>query len=136
MIWLFVAYIGLMLIIGLGLLGVGAWMVLPFAGLEAVVIGAIFYYLVYRHTDDHEVVVFDGDTLCIVKQHGKSQSRYQFQRYWTNVKLQRSGHHWYPARALLGSHGRFVEIGAGISEQDRQALAEKLKKIMGRTAYT
>lgn len=53
MVWLFLAYLGLMAVIGLGFLGTGAWMALPFARLEVVVIGAVFYYLVYRHGDDH-----------------------------------------------------------------------------------
>jgi uncharacterized membrane protein len=136
MIWLFVAYAGLISIIGFGFFWVGAWMVLPFAGLEAVVIAAIFYYAVYRHIDDHELIMLDGDTLTIIKHRGKSQSRLDFQRYWTTVKLQRGGHHWHPSRLLLGSHGRFVEIGASIREEHRQVLASRLRRMMGQTAYT
>lgn len=136
MIWLFLAYIGLMSVIALALLGTGAWMVLPFAGLEAVVIATIFYYLVYRHTDDHELVTIDGETLSIIKREGRSRSRNVLPRYWTKLKLERSSHHWYPSRLLLRSYGRSVEIGAGIREQDRHALAEQLKTMLGHTAYT
>lgn len=135
MIWLFIAYLGLLLIIALGFLGVGAWMVLPFAGLEAVVIGAVFYFFVYRHTNDHEVVIVDGDRLSVIKQEGQSQSRHEFQRHWTQVNLESSGHRWYPPRLLLGSHGRFVELGAGIKEEDKLTLAKELITILGRMAY-
>lgn len=135
MIWMFVAYAGLMLVIGLGFLGVGVWMILPFAGLEAAVIFFIFYYLVYRHGNDHELLIFDGDTVSVIKRQGRSESRYDFQRYWTRVNLAPNPRDWYPSRLLVGSHGRFIEVGAGIMEEDRRALAEKLKTLLGRTAY-
>lgn len=136
MIWLFVAYLGLTLVVGLGFMQLGAWMILPFAGLEAVIIGAIFYYLLYRYTDDHELVIVDGDELSVIKHEGKAQSRYEFQRYWTRISLEPSGHAWYPSRLMVGSHGHLIELGSGLREADRQVVAGKLKDLMGRTAYT
>ncbi len=136
MIWLFVAFIGLLSVIGIGFLQTGAWMVLPFAGLEAVVIGTVFYFFVYRHSNDHEVVIVEGNIISIIKQDGTSRSRHEFQRYWTKVNLQPSGHEWYPSRLLLRSHGRFVELGTGMTEKDKLALVEKLRNMIGQTAFT
>ncbi|MDH3672471.1 MAG: DUF2244 domain-containing protein [Gammaproteobacteria bacterium] len=51
MVWLLSAYLGLMAVIGPWFWGAGAWMVLPFAGVEAVLIFLIFYFVVYRHTE-------------------------------------------------------------------------------------
>jgi uncharacterized membrane protein len=81
MVWLFLAYLGLMAVIGLGFLGAGAWMVLPFAGVEALLIFLIFYFVVYRHTNDHELVIIEGKTLSVISHQGGSQSH---QRTITN----------------------------------------------------
>lgn len=135
MVWLFSAYLGLMAVIGLGFLGAGAWMVLPFAGVEAVLIFLIFYSVVYRHTNDHELVIIEEQILSVISHKGRSQSHHEFPRYWAKLALERNKHHWYPSRLLLGCHGRFVEIGSGLREQDRQALAKKLKSLIFNPAF-
>lgn len=135
MVWLFSAYLGLMAVIGLGFLGAGAWMVLPFAGLEALLIFLIFYFMVYRHTNDHELVIIEGETLSVIRHQGRAQSHHEFPRYWSKLKLQRNEHHWYPSRLMLGCYGRFVEIGGSLREQDRQALAKKLRRLMTNPTY-
>jgi uncharacterized membrane protein len=110
MVWLFLAYLGLMAVIGLGFLGAGAWMVLPFAGVEVV-------------------------TLSVISHQGGSQTHHEFPRYWAKLKLERNEHHWYPSRLMLGCYGRFVEIGSGLREQDRQVLSKKLKNLMASPTY-
>ncbi len=130
MVWLFSAYLGLMAVIGLGFLGAGAWMVLPFAGVEVVLIFLIFYFVVYRHTNDHELVIIEGETLSFISHKGNSQTHHEFPRYWAKLKLERNEHRWYPSRLMLGCYGRFVEIGSRLGEQDKQALAQKLKGMM------
>lgn len=129
-VWLSLAYIAFMLAIGLGFLWAGAWMVLPFAGLEAVLIGAVFYFI-YRHARDHELIVCTGNALNVIKHRAGLQSQHNFQRHWATVRLQGGENDWYPSRLLLGSHGRFVEVGASLQERDRQALAKTLKASIG-----
>ncbi len=134
--WLLVAYAGLMMLIGVGFSLAGAWMILPFAGAEVLVVVAVFYYLLQRRGNDLELLVLDGETLSIIKQSGQAESRYEFPRYWTKVNLERYPRDWYPSRLTLRSHGHVVEVGAGIQEEDRQALAEEVKHMIGHTAYT
>ncbi len=131
MVWLFLAYLGLMAVIGLGFLGAGAWMVLPFAGVEAVFIFLIFYLVVYRHTNDHELVIIEGETISVISHKGNAQAQHEFPRYWAKLKLQRGENDWYPSRLLLGCYGRFIEIGSGLREQDRNSLAAELDNLMG-----
>ncbi|MFQ5937631.1 MAG: DUF2244 domain-containing protein [Acidiferrobacterales bacterium] len=134
MVWLVAAYTGLMLAIGLGFLHAGAWMVLPFAGIEALLIAAIFYFLVYRHVDDHEIIILDGENIGIVKKVAGTETRLDFQRYWTRVTVERD--RWRSPRLILRSHGRAIEIASQLSEDARSALAGKLKEMMGSTAYS
>ena len=116
------------LIVGVGFLLAGAWLVLPFAGLELAVVGAVLYR-VARHHDDHERIVVDRDWLTIVRRRRGHERHDQFQRYWAKVSLERR-RGWYPSRLLVGSHGRWVEIGADVSEEERRVLAVRMRKIL------
>jgi uncharacterized membrane protein len=135
MVWLFAAYLGLMLVIGFGFMRAGMWMIWPFAGLEAVFIAGIFYLLVYRHIHDHELIILNGEKISIIKQVAGTRGRYEFQRYWSRIVLERDRRAWYPSRLQIRSRGRVVEIGAGITEADRLLLSTRLKAIVGPTAY-
>ncbi len=136
MVWLLTAYAGLMALIGIGFLSAGVWMVLPFAGLEAAVIVAVFYFLVYRHLGDHETVILDGENLSIIKQEGQLRKYYELPRYWTRVDIEPARHRGHPPRLLLQSQGRAVEIGTHIREEGRRVLAGQVRRMLGRTAYS
>lgn len=135
MLWLLAAYAGLMALIGVAFLSAGLWMVLPFAGLEAGVIIAVFYFLVYRHLGDHETVILEGEDLSIIKREGQSRKHYALPRYWTRVDIEPARYRGHPSRLLLQSQGRAVEIGEHMREEGRRALARQVRRMLGRTAY-
>jgi len=116
------------LIIGVGFALMGAWLVLPFAGLEMAVVATALYWL-FRHADDHELIVIDGDSVTVIRRRGGREWRDNFQRYWVKATLERH-RTWHPSRLVLGSHGRFVVIGADISEEERRALAARLNEAL------
>jgi uncharacterized membrane protein len=117
--------------IGIGFSLIGAWLVLPFAGLEVVLVGAVLYLLV-RHADDHDLIIIRHDSVVVVRRRGGREQREEFQRYWVKVQWQR-GRGWYPSRLSLGSHGRFVAIGTDISEEERRDLEVRLSGLLRRT---
>jgi uncharacterized membrane protein len=39
--------------------------------------------------------------------------------------------HW-PSRLLLGAHGRTVEVGAFLTEDERLGLRQRLSELLGR----
>ncbi len=129
---LFAAFAAVAATIALGFWLVGAWLVMPFAGLEIVVAAAVFRWL-YLHSDDHELVEISGDDVSIVKRAGGKESCVRFQRYWTRVSLIHTEDGRYPSRLLVGSHGHFVQLGANVVEQEREALARHLKHAVGRS---
>lgn len=126
---LLVAVTALVLTIGIGFTVVGAWLVLPFAGLEIAVVGAALLYL-RRHADDCELLVIDEQRVWVVQRRGGKDEQHGFQRYWARVRLTGAGAGWYPSRLLIGSHGRFVEIGAAMNEEERRALAAHLAQAL------
>ena len=57
----------------------------------------------------------------------------QFHPYWTHVRLERGSWRGWPSRLLVGSHGREVEVGAFLNEDERQALARRLMELLQAT---
>ena len=136
MVWVLTAYVGLMAAIAFAFSTAGAWMILPFAGLDAVDVIAVFYYLVCHRGNDEELVMLADEKVSIIKRNGRSELQYEFPRYWTQISLEHSRDNWYPSRLLVRSHGRMVEVGAAIHDEDKPALVDEMKNMMGRTAYT
>jgi uncharacterized membrane protein len=53
-----------------------------------------------------------------------------FHPYWTHVRLESGSWPGWPSRLLIGSHGREVEVGAFLNEEERQALARRLMELL------
>ena len=99
----------------------GAWPVLPFAGLEMLVLFLAFYFI-GRRSDDYERLTLNGDQLLLErKEHGKL-GQFEFNRYWAQVVCDAEG-----SRLALRSHGREVEFGLYLTEEERVKLARQLK---------
>lgn len=116
------------LVIGLAYFHIGLTLVLPFCGLEMLALGAALYVTSWRGSI-REVVTVDEKSVAIESGRDKPTERYEFQRPWTQVILQRSGG-WYPSRLFIRSHGRQVEIGRFLNEEERRGLAEALARII------
>jgi len=125
--WLLFGVIsGFLAIIAVGFSLLGAWMILPFAGLEVVLVGAVTVWIA-RHHDDREWIVLEPTRVRIARRQGNREEKFEFQRYWTRVRMERRHRRSQPTRLSIGSHGRFVEVGAQVEEKTREALARELK---------
>jgi uncharacterized membrane protein len=125
---LLIALAGMALIVAFGFVHVGAWLVLPFAGLELMAFAYAFYYL-NLHADDYEMITFSDDKVIIEKRGYKESSKAEFQRYWARVSLRQQSEG--VSALFVGSHGKEVEFGRNyINEAQRQILASQLKLIL------
>lgn len=102
----------------------GAWLVLPFAGLE---VGAL--YIAFRswtrQADDYERVIIHGDRLLVERQTMGRVRRFDANRHWTQVVV-RNGVRG--RRVALRSHGREIEVGTFLSERARMAAVRLLRE--------
>ncbi len=117
------------LVVALGFSLIGAWFVLPFAGLELVGVGYAFYYI-HCHSQDYESIVILGDQISVEKKSYKAVSRMVFNRYWAKVLLRNapSGDQMLSLR----SHGKEIEFGRCYMTNDqRLELAKQLKERVG-----
>lgn len=115
----------LSLAIALSLFSIGLWLVLPFAGLEILVVGIAIGYSMRRSQGYECVMVTERDVSILKSEFGRSQ-RYNFQRYWAQVRLESGPSRLQPSRLLVGSHGRFIEIGRELVDEDRENFAARL----------
>ncbi len=102
----------------------GAWLILPFAGAEMLVLYLAFRYF-ERHADDYEQIEIDGDQVKIEWLDGGSLSTAMLSRYWARVAVSRDG-----SRLALRSHGREFEIGRNLSDEQRLELARALQRCL------
>ncbi|MGD2118798.1 MAG: DUF2244 domain-containing protein [Chromatiales bacterium] len=129
------------LVIAFAFLMMGYWMVLPFTGLELLLL-AVAFYKVARDGQRCQVISVDEKTVRIEKgwsRHGgcgKSgpEVKYEFPSAWAKLEFAAPRRSWYPARLLVGSGGKKVEIGEFLPEQERLDLAEQLGLWLARTA--
>jgi uncharacterized membrane protein len=100
----------------------GAWLILPFAGIEMLVLYLAFRYM-DRHAADYERIAVEGDRVTVeVFEAGRTHSQ-EFHCYWARLAVGPDG-----GRLVLRSHGRELEIGRYMSDGQRLYLARALKR--------
>ena len=109
----------------------GAWLILPFAGIEMLVLYLAFRYI-ERHATDYELIEIDGDRVTVERLEGGSTLSQAFSRYWARVVVSEDG-----GRLALRSHGREFEVGRTLSDEQRLELAQALQRRLRRdeTSY-
>lgn len=108
---------------------IGLPLVLPFSGTELIVLGAAFY-LTARRGGVREVITIGADAVAVESGCHGPQTRAEFQRHWAGVVLEQPWHGWYPSRLLIRSHGRQIEVGRFLNEQERRGLALELRAAL------
>ena len=112
----------------------GFWPVLPFAGLEVVVLGLAFY-LCQKHGQLREVVSINKDVVSVEKGRHQAEERWECPRAWARVNLKRSPISWYPSQLSVVFQDRQVEIGKFLNEEERCSLASDLKDMISKSDW-
>jgi uncharacterized membrane protein len=125
----YLAIAAVVLAIGLVFAWHGYWPVLPFAGLEIVVLGAAFYLCLTR-SQLREVVTISRDTVSVERGRKQPEQHWECPRAWARISMERSPIAWYPSRLSVAFQGRQVEIGRFLNEMERQTLAVELQGMV------
>jgi uncharacterized membrane protein len=112
-------------------LHIGAWLVLPFAGLEIMAF-AYAFHTVYLHADDFESITIENDRVVVEKRNVKEITTTVFQRYWAQVNVRDvamiKGSNG-KCGLFISSHGNEVEFGRNfINDEQRSQLARDLRQ--------
>ena len=119
-----VAVAGFSFAVGLAFAWFGLWLVLPFVGIE--VAALILAFGVYsRHVSDNETIRRDEHGLAVEIRQGNRLLKYRLDAHWAQCILDNVGRE---VRLLIGSHGKFVQIGRHLGEEGRRQLRNELNK--------
>ncbi|MBD8874282.1 DUF2244 domain-containing protein [Rhodanobacter sp. DHB23] len=120
----------LLVLLALAVAGLGAWVGNVFAPLFALVESAavaVALRVAWRVGRRGERITLDERSLVVQSLPGRHCVR--FQPCWVRVRLDEGDNGCH--RLLLSSHGRELEIGGFLAEQERVELLRKLKLLLG-----
>jgi uncharacterized membrane protein len=83
---------------------------------------------IWRKSGAGQIVTITPSQLDIATTAGTQTAR--FHPYWTKVRLEQGRHRGWPERLLIGSHGREIEIGAFLNDDERHELARKITDLV------
>ena len=107
----------------------GLPLVLPLSGIELLLLGFALYSTA-NQGKSQEVVTIKHDAIVFEAGRNYPESSHEFQRPWAKIVLERPWHAWYPSKLLIRSHGRQIEVGKFLNEEERKGLAEQLSLAM------
>lgn len=106
----------------------GAWPIMPYAGTEMVVLYLAFRFI-DRHAGDYERIAIRGASVAVEVHEGENLTRLELSRYWAKVVCEGDG-----SRLALRSHGREIELGRYLCEEQRLEMARELARELARGA--
>ena len=128
---LLLALAGIVLVVGVGFARIGAWLVLPFAGLEILAF-AYAFHCIYLHSGDFESITIENDSVVVEKRDYKEVTTTVFQRHWAQVSLREVasvGGVIGKSGLFIRSHGKEIEFGKHfMNDEQRALLARELKQ--------
>ncbi len=136
--WFYGSLFALSLTIALGFAALGFWPVLPFAGLELALLWWAVSW-VNRRAAAREFIRVDECSVTVEKWSPRSgrnegdRRAWSFQRPWTRVELQAGQPAHWPSRLVFRSRGQTVEVGAFLTDGERQGLWSRLAELLGGT---
>lgn len=117
-------------VISLAFLAMGAWPVLPFLGLEILLL-LVFFRLNHRAGNACEAIALTAQALTVRRiDHWGKQSQVTFPPHWLQVNLEPDPTR--DNRLELRSHGRSLIIGSFLLPHEREQLAFGLRRALGR----
>lgn len=111
----------------LGFALLGAWPILPFAGLELMVVGSTLYYvnwkLQYRH-----VITLSDDSVYIDKGFYAPRQSWKLPRQGTGLAIVPEHHPWEGPELALQRTGESIRVGEFLNRDDSLKLAALLRQ--------
>jgi uncharacterized membrane protein len=109
----------------------GMWPILPFSGLEMLLVGWALHASLARRYRSEIITLTDSDVSVESRDRARCHLTV-FQRHWAQVKLRRPASRLHPSRLTIESHGRQCELGSFLTDEERYGLAVRLQRLIGR----
>ncbi|MDX1456426.1 MAG: DUF2244 domain-containing protein [Marinobacter sp.] len=124
-IWTVLACLSLLIATGMSL--VGAWMVLPFAGLELMALACALYYTAHA-CQRQEVLKISEHLLRLEKGHRHKQAEWSLPRPYTRLQMTPGAHPDSPPKLFLVHRDTSISLGDFLNRTDTEALVAILQR--------
>jgi len=116
------------MIIGISFASIGAWMVLPFAGLEILLVGSGMYYVCWKLNFKHIITI---ESQSLVLQKGVYFPKHEWQWQFDQTQLIKCPNQYrMSAPYLFLKHlNETVEIGDFLNRKEKKDLREHLTRL-------
>jgi uncharacterized membrane protein len=104
----------------------GLWLVLPFSGLEMLVLG-VGLYLTSRKAYRREVITLDPDRVRIEKGVQRIDQIWEFKTPWIRIMDELPDCRSSRRKLTISMNGESVEVGSFLANLEKEELAFKLK---------
>lgn len=112
----------------------GAWPILPFAGLELTALGSALYWASW-HSQYRHVITVDGDSIRIDKGYYLPRQRWQFSRADTGLSVVPEQHPWDGPALSVQHQADNVPIGDFLNRDDCLELLALLREELRVRSY-
>lgn len=109
----------------------GAWLILPFAGLEITALFSLLYYVSLK-TRVQEVIRFNDNEVQVQRGRRWPVLEWHCQRFWCRLHVYAPPHPWYSTRIEFRCQGRELELGRFLSDRDKRTLIRNLSAFLSR----
>ena len=118
--------------IGVAFALVGLWVILPFAGIEIIVL-LLVMYRVARKCYRKQVIYMSAEKIRVEQGIAQPHSVWESELFWTRLIVQQPGHVWHASKIILRGRNEQIEIGAFLTEHEKKELIKKLRPFVTTT---
>jgi uncharacterized membrane protein len=124
--WVIVTMVGVVMLIAIAWTIIGAWVVLPFAGLEVGLFALLMYRVsIFTHTS--QVISISSTTVLIEVGYRNKETRALMQRNQLDLFYWESKNNWELPRIILRDKDITFEVGDFLNLDDRKQLKSSLE---------
>ena len=114
----------------------GFWPVLPFAGLEMLLLAWALKGSMDRRFHRQTITVTEEQVQIVEELPQRPRAEVLFSRHWSQVRIRAGVSPLHPSRLTIESSGRRYEIAQFLNEPERLGLAQRLRVLIGRVAQS
>ncbi len=105
----------------------GAWLILPFAGIELLALGAALYHVSRKQQYRHVITVSD-DSVCVDKGYHCPLQHWRFAKSAAGLAITTQPHPWDAPDLRMHDHHESVRLGEFLNREDSLKLLELLQQ--------
>jgi uncharacterized membrane protein len=118
---------GIMLAIGLLWTSIGAWVVLPFSGLEAALVAYVLYRVCHA-TYQRQVITFSPERVLVQFGANFPKRSWVLERSNTHLAVTAAAHHLDGPRLNIFDANHSIELGHFLNKNDKEAAMHEFRK--------